>query len=405
MSKSTKVKHNHAAVAGSPYSRPNPTNIFEFNTKVGQHILKNPGGQFSIWLSGCLDTDSSHVVAAAIVQKANLRPSDTVLEVGPGTGNLTVKILEKAKKVTAVELDPRMAAEVTKRFQGTPEQKRLEVLLGDVIKTELPNFDVCISNTPYQVYISKYPLFEWYTDQEQISSPLIFKLLALPTPPRTCILMLQREFALRLVARPSDSLYCRLSVNVQLFARVTHIMKVGKNNFRPPPQVESSVVRIEPKTGAERPGVSWREWDGMLRICFIRKNKTLRASWLGSKKVLAMCEKNFKVWCALNDAVKDMEDARGPIDIPESLEGFPDEEQWENHGNMDMDTDMDMDEDDPTKTKSISKPTKVAQLVREKIRKVLEVSTELADKRAGQCDQSDFLRLLYAFNKEGIHFA
>jgi 18S rRNA (adenine1779-N6/adenine1780-N6)-dimethyltransferase len=106
-----------------------------------------------------------------------------------------VRILEKAKKVIAVELDPRMAAEVTKRVQGKPEQKRLEVLLGDVIKTDLPHFDVCISNTPYQ-----------------ISSPLVFKLLALPNPPRTSILMFQREFALRLTARPGDALYCRLSV-------------------------------------------------------------------------------------------------------------------------------------------------------------------------------------------------
>ena len=74
-----------------------------------------------------------------------------MLEVGPGTGNLTVKILEKAKRVIAVELDPRMAAEVTKRVQGKPEQKRLDVMLGDVVKTDLPYFDVCISNTPYQV--------------------------------------------------------------------------------------------------------------------------------------------------------------------------------------------------------------------------------------------------------------
>lgn len=66
---------------------------------------------------------------------------------------MTVRILEKAKKVIAVELDPRMAAEVTKRVQAKPEAKRLEVLLGDVIKTELPSFDVCISNTPYQVCI------------------------------------------------------------------------------------------------------------------------------------------------------------------------------------------------------------------------------------------------------------
>lgn len=62
-----------------------------------------------------------------------------------------MKILEKAKRVIAVELDPRMAAEVTKRVQGTPAANRLEVMLGDVVKTELPYFDVCISNTPYQV--------------------------------------------------------------------------------------------------------------------------------------------------------------------------------------------------------------------------------------------------------------
>ena len=75
-----------------------------------------------------------------------------VLEIGPGTGNLTVKILEKAKKVIAVELDPRMAAEVTKRVQSTPQANRLEVLLGDIVKMpNLPYFDVCISNTPYQV--------------------------------------------------------------------------------------------------------------------------------------------------------------------------------------------------------------------------------------------------------------
>ena len=135
MGKFKQGKRNSAAATSSPYSKAQATtnNVFKFNTNVGQHILKNPS------------------IADAIVAKANLKPEDVVLEVGPGTGNLTVRILEKAKKVIAVELDPRMAAEVTKRVQGKPEQKKLEVLLGDVIKTELPHFDVCISNTPYQV--------------------------------------------------------------------------------------------------------------------------------------------------------------------------------------------------------------------------------------------------------------
>lgn len=179
-------------------------------------------------------------------------------------------------------------------------------------------------------------------------------------------------------------------------------MKVGRNNFRPPPQVESSVVRIEPKIGRERPGVSWGEWDGMLRICFVRKNRKLRASWLGSKKVLAMCEKNFKVWCALNDVSVEggVCDAQGQdIDMSAGIQGFANEEEWDG-------ADEDMVEDDSAEIQSTSKTTtKVAQLVKEKIRKVLEDLTELADKRAGQCDQGDFLKLLYAFNQEGLHFA
>ena len=110
-------------------------------------------------------------------------------------------------------------------------QSKLQIIVGDVIKTEnLPFFDVCVANVPYQ-----------------ISSPLVFKLLLHRPFFRCAVLMFQREFAQRLVAQPGDKLYCRLSINTQLLARVDHLMKVGKNNFRPPPKVESSVVRIEPR--------------------------------------------------------------------------------------------------------------------------------------------------------------
>ncbi|CAG9999308.1 unnamed protein product [Clonostachys byssicola] len=380
-----KVKHaKRGSASSTPYERPskgggpsanaaaNKNTVFKFNTNLGQHILKNPG------------------VADAIVEKAFLRPTDVVMEIGPGSGNISVRILEKAKKLICVELDPRMAAEVTKRVQGTPVQRKLEVLLGDAIKTEFPPFDVCISNTPYQ-----------------ISSPLVFKLLAMPNPPRVSILMFQREFALRLTARPGDALYCRLSVNAQFWAKITHIMKVGKNNFRPPPQVESSVVRIEPKLGKDRPNISWDEWDGLLRVCFVRKNKTLRASWLGTKEVLAMVERNYRTWCAMNG-----------VAVDESLvEDSPDDIEVDDAGDDEDGNGMDVDDEDTpaffkemastevAKTKSKRKKTKVAELVREKIRKVLEDVTELADKRAGKCDENDFLRLLFAFNEEGIHFS
>ncbi|OAP54809.1 dimethyladenosine transferase [Fonsecaea erecta] len=380
--------------SSSPYSKPSAAAnaIFKMNTDIGQHVLKNPG------------------VAQAIVDKADLKQSDIVLEVGPGSGNLTVKILEKAKKCVAVELDPRMAAEVTKRVQGTPQQKRLDVLLGDVIKTELPYFDVCISNTPYQ-----------------ISSPLVFKLLATTPAPRVCILMFQREFAMRLFAKPGDKLYSRLSVNAQMWAKIDHIMKVGKNNFKPPPQVESSVVRLVPKV--PRPNISYEEWDGLLRVCFVRKNKTLRANFLGTSSVLNMLEQSYRTWCAQNDIPLD----EGPADEAmlmevENVHDGPnsggggggeegEEEEWS--GFMDVDDQDDEDtfpsllkEQQSTKPRpspaersvSRKKRDKVFHLVREKVRAVLEDKTALADKRARMCDEADFLKLLYHFNLEGIHF-
>uniref|UniRef100_A0A671UV85 rRNA adenine N(6)-methyltransferase n=1 Tax=Sparus aurata TaxID=8175 RepID=A0A671UV85_SPAAU len=211
-----------------------------FNTGIGQHILKNP------------------LIVNGIIEKAALRPTDVVLEVGPGTGNMTVKLLEKAKKVVACELDCRLVAELQKRVQCTPMQTKLQILVGDVLKTDLPFFDVCVANLPYQ-----------------ISSPFVFKLLLHRPFFRCAVLMFQREFAMRLVAPPGDKLYCRLSINTQLLARVDHLMKVGKNNFRPPPKVESSVVRIEPKNPP--PPVNFQEWDGLVRIAFVRKNKTLSA--------------------------------------------------------------------------------------------------------------------------------
>jgi 18S rRNA (adenine1779-N6/adenine1780-N6)-dimethyltransferase len=202
-----------------------------------------------------------------------------------------------------------------------------------------------------------------------------------------------------------------------MWAKVTHIMKVGKNNFKPPPQVESSVVRIEPKLGSERPRVSWDEWDGMLRICFVRKNRILRASWLGTKEVLAMVERNYRVWCSMNNVALDDSDISGEEEMEIDEGGGGEEEEW---GGI-MDVDVDGEEDDTpqffkeeaerllkekgSKTKSKKKKTRVAELVREKIRKVLEDDTDLADKRSRQCDENDFLRLLAAFNAEGIHFA
>ena len=94
-------------------------------------------------------------------------------------------------------------------------------------------------------------------------------------------------------------MYCRLSANVQLLARVQHLIKVSRNSFKPPPKVDSSVVRIEPR---EIPAVDLVQWDAMLRIVFLRKNKTLGAIFK-TKPVLENLEKNLLLHNSLGDTV------------------------------------------------------------------------------------------------------
>lgn len=157
-------------------------------------------------------------------------------------------------------------------------------MIGDFVKATLPYFDVCISNTPYQ-----------------ISSPLIFRLLSHRPLFRTAILMFQREFALRLVAKPNTDLWSRLSANVQLYAKVDLVMHVGKNNFRPPPKVESSVIRLVPLDPP--PPVEFAEFDGLGRIIFSRRNKTIHANFT-AKGVMDMLENNWKTWASTNNTVR-----------------------------------------------------------------------------------------------------
>lgn len=198
-----------------------------------------------------------------------------------------------------------------------------------------------------------------------------------------------------------------------MWAKIDHIMKVGKNNFKPPPLVESSVIRMVPKV--PRPQVNYEEWDGMLRIAFVRKNKTLRASFLGTTSIVNMLEANYRTWCAQNDIpVEDgpAEDADGDtMDMGEE-EGADVEEAEEV---MEMDDDDDVpdffkEETNARLQQALKNKTprkkrgKVSELVREKVRQVLEDDTGLADKRARMCDENEFLKMLWAFNQKGIHF-
>lgn len=331
-----------------------------FEKSKGQHILKNP------------------MLVETIVQKAGIKPTDVVLEIGPGTGNLTKKLLEVSKSVVAIELDPRMVLELNRRFQGTPYSNRLKVIQGDVLKSELPYFDICVANIPYQ-----------------ISSPLTFKLLSHLPVFRCAVIMFQREFAMRLVANAGDNLYCRLSVNTQLLARVSHLLKVGRNNFKPPPKVDSSVVRIEPRRPL--PPVSFKEWDGLIRLCFNRKNKTL-GSIFKQKSVLSLLEKNYKTMQSLQLAQNgQMEEEKASADDLAVLADMIEDMSMDSYSVKEED-EMDVEEDDMMSGGSDRSDFK------EMVMGILKQG-DFAEKRASKLTQVDFLYLLSLFNKAGIHFA
>jgi 16S rRNA (adenine1518-N6/adenine1519-N6)-dimethyltransferase len=162
-------------------------------------------------------------VVQRAVEFADLSSKDVVLEIGPGLGNLTEELLRTGAKVLAVEQDPAFVKFLERRFGG-----RIELVRADAVKAFLPQFNKVVSNLPYQ-----------------ISSPITFKLLGLGFD--VAVLMLQREFAERMVARPGTPDYGRLTVGVYYRADCRIMLNVSRNSFWPQPQVDSCVVRLTPK--------------------------------------------------------------------------------------------------------------------------------------------------------------
>ena len=145
-----------------------------------------------------------------------------MLEVGPGLGVLTRRLAESAGRVIAIEMDRRLADHLRPSLPGN-----VELIVGDALTVPFPPFDRMVSNLPYS-----------------ISSPIIFKLLEHEF--QKAVVMLQKEFADRLVARPDTDDYSRLTVNVYYRAECRILEKVPRSRFWPPPKVDSAVVELVP---------------------------------------------------------------------------------------------------------------------------------------------------------------
>jgi 16S rRNA (adenine1518-N6/adenine1519-N6)-dimethyltransferase len=176
-------------------------------------------------------------VLSAILAEAAPMPGDRVLEIGPGLGLLTGGLLDAGATVTAVELDPGLAAFLDERFALEREGGRLRLIEGDALDLDLvellePPYDV-VANLPYH-----------------ITSPILHALLGRPPRPRRLVLMVQREVAERIAAPPGKMSY--LSVFVQYHARVRIAMRVPPESFEPEPAVESAVIVVEPYDADDR---------------------------------------------------------------------------------------------------------------------------------------------------------
>ncbi len=176
--------------------------------KWGQNFLRNRGA------------------VDKIVSAVEPHPGEIVLEIGPGEGALTEKLLALGAPIIAYEIDPDLAARLRARWG-----ERLDIRNEDAVEAELPQSPFrAVGNLPYNV-----------------GTPILRRVIAVPNC-RRAVFMLQKEVADRLTAKPGDEPYGYLTLYAQLYATARRLMVLGPRSFHPPPKVDSAVVVLDPHT-------------------------------------------------------------------------------------------------------------------------------------------------------------
>lgn len=214
-----------------------------------------------------------------IIEHSGIRPSDTVLELGSGTGALSARLARVARKVYMCESDPVLARECVSRVSGEGFTNT-ELIEGDATRVFFPRFDVCVSNLPYS-----------------LSAPIIFKLVEHRPRWRSSLLILQREFVDALIADPGERNYSRLSMNASLYIRSERVMRINGGMFFPVPPVESALVLLTPRFPA--PPIDFAEFDALVRLCFLDKKRMIR-NIFDRPTLMKEMERDYKEYCHRN---------------------------------------------------------------------------------------------------------
>lgn len=172
----------------------------------------------------------SESVLRKIIESANLSKNDIVLEVGPGIGNLTIELAKRVKKVLAIEKDPKMG-EILKELLECWNIRNVRIVKEDILKFNPKTYH--LKSKIYKI-VANIPYY--------LTSPLIRKFLELKNQPREMILMVQKEVAQRIVARPPDMNL--LAVSVQFYAKPEIVSYISKKSFWPQPKVDSAIIKI-----------------------------------------------------------------------------------------------------------------------------------------------------------------
>ena len=210
--------------------------------RFGQHFLHDPG------------------ILRNIVQAIAPQGGERVVEIGPGDGALTLPLLRALGRMTVIELDRDLIPRLRAAAAGIGE---LDIINADVLGVDLSALGAgmplrVVGNLPYN-----------------ISSPILFHCIDHLDAISDMHFMLQKEVVERMAAAPGSKVYGRLSVMLQLACRVEPLLGVPPGAFRPPPKVDSAVVRLTPRAPGERPTVDARAIARVVKAAFGQRRKTL----------------------------------------------------------------------------------------------------------------------------------
>ncbi len=261
--------------------------------KLGQHFLR----------------DMSVIQKA--VQAARLSKKDTVLEIGPGKGVLTRALLKEAKRVIAVEKDPRLFEELTRTFAHEIEEKKLTLLCEDIRTFALSRYKV--QGTGYKV-VANIPYY--------LTGEILRLFLSGENQPELMVLLVQKEVAERIVAK--DKKESILSLSVKVYGEPKIIAQVKAGAFSPPPKIDSALLLIDRISRARfRARADEDRFFTLVKAGFAQKRKTLKGNLTkagfiheaGNTSIYIRAEElSCKEWCHFLGAFY------GPIETP-SCEG------------------------------------------------------------------------------------